>query len=194
MAPKRKSTPSWNPLRSKASTSSDPTPSSIQFRDEDAWKAFLENFSRRGIHSEHQVILADFTNTNLPTVIHSRGWESLCDVSVTCPSVLIQEFYSNMHGFDFSVPHFITCIWGTHIAVTPQIVTDVLCVLKVEFPDYPGYERLRTVFKDELMSAFCERPSDWGERQFTYWRPSHFFSLSSVRPLYLHVCHRRCYR
>ena len=44
----------------------------------------------------------------------------------------------------------------------------MLCVLKVEFPDYPGYERLRTVFKDELMSAFCERPSDWGERQFTY--------------------------
>ena len=163
MAPKRKSTPSRNPLHSRASTSSDPTPSSIRFRDEDAWKAFSENFSRRGIHFEHQVILADFTNTNLPTVIHSWGWESLCDVSVTCSSVLIQEFYSNMHGFDFSVPYFITRVWGTHIAVTSQIVGDVLCVLKVEFPDYPGYECLRTMFKDELMSAFCERPFYWGE-------------------------------
>ena len=36
MAPKLKSTPSQNPLRSGASFSSDPTPSHIQFRDEDA--------------------------------------------------------------------------------------------------------------------------------------------------------------
>ena len=92
MAPKRKSAPSRNPLRSGASSSSNPTPSSIRFRDEDARKAFLENFSQRGIHSERRVILADFADTDLPTVIHSRGWESLCDVLVTCPSVLIQEF------------------------------------------------------------------------------------------------------
>ena len=25
--------------------------------------------------------------------------------------------------------------------------------------------------KDELMAAFCERPSDWGDRQFTPCRP-----------------------
>ena len=45
MALKCKSAPSWNPLHSEASTSSDPTPSSIQFRDEDARKDFSENFS-----------------------------------------------------------------------------------------------------------------------------------------------------
>ena len=73
MAPKRKSTPSQNPLRTGASTSSDPTPSRIWFRDEDARKDFLENFSRRGVHSEHWVILADFTDIDLPDVIHSRG-------------------------------------------------------------------------------------------------------------------------
>ena len=89
-------------------------------------------------------------------------------MSFTCPSVLIQEFYSNIHGFDFSVPHFITCVRGTRIVVTPQIVADVLHVPRVEFPDYPGCESLRTVSKDKLKSAFCERPSDWGERQFTY--------------------------
>ena len=89
MAFKCKSTPSRNPLRSGASSSSDPTPSSIRFRDEDARKDFSKNFSRQGVHSEHQVILADFANTNIPDVIHSRGWESLCDVPVTCPSVLI---------------------------------------------------------------------------------------------------------
>ena len=44
----------------------------------------------------------------------------------------------------------------------------MLCVPRVEFPDYLGCERLRTVSKDELKSAFCERPSEWGEHQFTY--------------------------
>ena len=73
MAPKRKSAPSRNPLHSGASTSSDPTLSHIQLCDKDACKAFLGNFSQQGIHSELQVILADFADTGLPDVIHSRG-------------------------------------------------------------------------------------------------------------------------
>ena len=51
--------------------------------------------------------------------------------------------------------------------VTSDIVSDVFCVPAVEHPDYPGCERLRTVSKDEIMSAFCERPVDWGDLQFT---------------------------
>ena len=45
MALKRKSALSQNPLRSGATSSSDPTPSSIRFYDEDAQKDFSENFS-----------------------------------------------------------------------------------------------------------------------------------------------------
>ena len=89
MAPKHKSTPARNLLHSGASSSSDSTPLSLRFRDDDAHKAFSENFSRQGVHSECQVILANFVDTDLPTVIHSRGWESLCDVPVTCPLMLI---------------------------------------------------------------------------------------------------------
>ena len=99
MAPKRKSTSARNPLRSDASSSSDPSssdpssfdpsPSNVQFRDDDAFKAFSKNFSKRGIHLERQVVLSDFANIDVPSVIHSRGWESLCDVSVTCPLMLI---------------------------------------------------------------------------------------------------------
>ena len=85
-------------------------PSSVQFRDEDARKAFSENFSQRGVHSEHRVILSNFSDTDLPTIIYSWGWESLCDVPVTCPTMLIQEFYFNMHGLDYSVPIFHTCV------------------------------------------------------------------------------------
>ena len=47
----------------------------------------------------------------------------------------------------------------------------MLRVPRIEFPNYPSCERLQTVSKDELMDAFCERPSDWGERQFTPCRP-----------------------
>ena len=108
MAPKCKSTLSWNPFHSEVSSSSEPTPSHVWFHDDKAKLDFFENFSRCGIHSEHQVILLDFSNTNLPTVIYSRGWESLCGAPVTCPSVIIQELYSNMHGFDYSIPQFST--------------------------------------------------------------------------------------
>ena len=73
MAPKRKSTPSRNPLRSGASSSSDPSPSTVRFYDDDTFKAFYKNFSRRGIHSKCQVVLSDFADTDLPSVIHSRG-------------------------------------------------------------------------------------------------------------------------
>ena len=164
MAPKRKSGLSWNPLRFEASSSSltDSTHSSVWFRDDKACKDFLENFSRWGIHSKCQVVLSDFFDTDLPTVIYSRGWESLCDISVTCPSMIIQEFYSNMHGFDYSVPHFVTRFWGTGIVVTPDIVSEVLHVPKVAHPDYPSCDRLRIVSKDELSTLFCETPS-WGE-------------------------------
>ena len=43
MASKRKSTPARNPLRSGASSSSDPSPPNSRFHDDDAFKAFSEN-------------------------------------------------------------------------------------------------------------------------------------------------------
>ena len=89
MAPKRKSTLARNPLHFDASSSFDSAPLYLWFRDDDAHKAFSENFSRRGVHLECQDILVDFADTDLPTIIHSREWESLCDVLITCSLVLI---------------------------------------------------------------------------------------------------------
>ena len=140
MARKHKSTLAWNPLCSGASSSYDHAPLSLRFRDDDAHKAFSENFSRRRIHLERRVILGHFADTDLPTVIHSQEWESL----------------------------FVTRVRGISIFVTSQLVADVLRVPRIEFPDHPSYECLMTVSKDELMSAFYERLSEWGERQFTY--------------------------
>ena len=76
-----------------------------------------------------------------------------------------------MHGIDRSRPLFFTRVRGTHIPIPPQLVADVLRVPKIEFPNYPSYERLRTVSRDELMSSFCERPTTWGEHLFTPCRP-----------------------
>ena len=101
--------------------------------------------------------MADFADTDLLDVIHSRGWESLCDVPVTCPSMLIQEFYSNIQGINSSVPLFHTRVRGTRSVVTPELVSDVLHVPRVEHPDYPGCERLRTMSKDKIISAFYEQ-------------------------------------
>ena len=72
-----------------------------------------------------------------------------------------------MHGFDYSIPHFVTCVRGTHIVVTPDLISEVLHILKVKFADYPGYEHFRIVSKDELSFRFCETPSSWGDRQNT---------------------------
>ena len=72
MASKRNTTLSRNSLHFETS-SSNPTPLHVQFYDEKARPDFSENFSKRGIHSEHHVILLNFFDTTLPTVIHSKG-------------------------------------------------------------------------------------------------------------------------
>ena len=73
-----------------------------------------------------------------------------------------------MHIFDYSVPHFVTYVRGTHIVVTPNFIFEVLHVTRVAHPDYPNCNRFRTVSKDELMSLFYEMHSSWGDRQNTY--------------------------
>ena len=50
-----------------------------------------------------------------------------------------------MHKIDRSIPLFFTCIRGTHIPITLQLVADVFRVLGIEFPDYPSCERLMTM-------------------------------------------------
>ena len=69
----------------------------------------------------------------------------MCDILVTCPLVLIQEFYSNMHEIDRLAPLFFTRVRGTHIPIILQLVADVLRVPRIEFPDYPSYEHLDCV-------------------------------------------------
>ena len=81
--------------------------------------------------------------------------------------MIIQEFYSNMHGFDYSIPHFIISIRGICIVVTPKLISDVLHVPREFHLDYPGCPYLRNVSKDELLSLFCETPSSWGDRKNT---------------------------
>ena len=75
-----------------------------------------------------------------------------------------------MHEIDSSVPLFHTRIRGMHIVVTPELVCDVLRVLRVEHLDYSNCECLRTVSKDEMISTFCEHPDNWGDRQFTPYK------------------------
>ena len=169
MAPKRKFNPTRNPFCFRSSSSFDfPVPPlHVWFHDEKIHQDFSKNFSKHGSHLEHHVILSDFSDTPLPDVIHTRGWESLYEIPLRCPIVFIQDFYSNMNGIDAFVPQFATVLRGTHIVVTPDLVSKILHVLRVAHPDYPACQRLRTVSKDEILSHFCETPSIWSERQNT---------------------------
>ena len=153
---------------SSGSSSSAPIPSlHVQFRDENAWKDFLENFQECGVHPKRHVILSDFSDTPLPAVIRTRGWESLLESPLRCPIMFIQEFYSNIHSIDTSVPRFATTFWDTRIVVTPDPISKVLHVLRVGHPNYPSFKRLPIVSKDELLPHFCETPSIWGGKQNT---------------------------
>ena len=76
--------------------------------------------------------------------------------------MFIQEFYSNIYGFDTFVPQFATIFRGTRIILTQDLICEVLHVPRVAHPNYPGCKHLQTVFRDEPLSHFCETPSTWG--------------------------------
>ena len=111
--------------------------------------------------------MSDFSDTPLPGVIHTWGWEYLCEIPLRCPIVFIQEFYSNIYSINTSVPQFTATFKGTRIVVTLDLISNILRVLRVSHSDYPGCQRLRTMSKDELLSHFCETPFVWGECQST---------------------------
>ena len=79
-----------------------------------------------------------------------------------CPVVFIQEFYSNIHGIDSSVPQFATRFSDTCIVVSLDLTSEILHVPRVAHLDYPSYDRLRTVSRDKLIFHCCETPSIWG--------------------------------
>ena len=72
-----------------SSSSNPPVPFHIRFHDEKAKTDLFENFQNRGVHLECQVILSDFSDTAVPEVIWTRGWESLYGKPDKCPVVFI---------------------------------------------------------------------------------------------------------
>ena len=108
MAPKRKSTLARNPLRSGASSSSDSVPLFLQFCDDDAHKAFSENFSRLGVHSECQSFWRTLLTLTFPlssTVgngshcVTSRSLALSClsrSFTSTCMGLIVQYLFSSL--------------------------------------------------------------------------------------------------
>ena len=91
-----------------------------------------------------------------------------------------------MNGIDRSVPLFFTCVQGTRIPVTPQLVVDVLRIPRIEFPDYPSCECLQTVSKDELMAAFYKGPRFVNMVMTFVLHPlSHYNSITEPRARFL---------
>ena len=63
-----------------------------------------------------------------------------------------------MHGFDFLVPQFLTRVRGTHIVVIPDIIYDVLHILKVAYLDYLVVSALGLCPKMSLYMLFVSVP------------------------------------
>ena len=76
--------------------------------------------------------------------------------------MFIQELYFNMHTIDTSMPWFTMVFWGTHIVVTPDIISKVLRVPRVDRSDYPNHPHLSSISRNELASLFCEKAILWG--------------------------------
>ena len=77
--------------------------------------------------------------------------------------MFIQEFYSNIHAIDTSIPLFTMVFRGTHIVVTLEIISEVLHVPRVAYLNYPSHPRLYSISRDELASLFCEKAMVCGE-------------------------------
>ena len=67
-----------------------------------------------------------------------------------------------MHAIDTFVSRFTIVFRGTHIVVTPNLISKVLCVPRADHLDYPNHHRLSSISKDELASLFCEKAMLWG--------------------------------
>ena len=107
--------------------------------------------------------MSNFPDTPLPGGFRFQGWASLCEIPKRCPNMFIQEFYSNMHAIDTSIPRFTTIFRGTHIIVTLEFISEVLRFSRVDCSDYPIHIRLHSISRDEMASLFCEKAMVWGE-------------------------------
>ena len=72
-----------------------------------------------------------------------------------------------MHGFDSSIPQFVTYVRGARIVVTLELISDVLHFPRESLLDYPRCPPLKTVSEDKSLSLFFETLSSWGDRQNT---------------------------
>ena len=66
------------------------------------------------------------------------------------------------HTINTYVPRFTTVFHGTHIVVTPQLISEILHVPRVDGPNYPSHHCLSSISRDELASLFCEKAMLWG--------------------------------
>ena len=166
MAPKRKTTPSWNPFHFEAS-SSNPTPLSIRFYDEKAHQDFSENFSKHGIHWNATWFYWTFPILLYPLSFTVRVGNLYVGYPWVVPLWSYRSFTPICMVLILLCLSFITSVRGTRVVVTSELISDVLHVPRVSHPDYPRCPCLRIVSKDDLLSHFCETPSSWGDHQNT---------------------------
>ena len=174
MVLKRKSTPAWNPLHFDAFFSSDHAPLFLS--------VFVMMMPTRHLRK---------TFSNLAFIRNAESfywhWLSHCHSQSGMGVSLWRTYHLSsradlrvllQHARDWPLRTsfcYLCHTTGISIPITPQLVTNVLRVPRIEFPDYSSCERLRIVSEDQLMSTFCERPS-------VGWAPVHLLLRLCKRP------------
>ena len=62
-----------------------------------------------------------------------------------------------MHAINTSVPWFTTVFRGTRIVVTPDFISKVLQVLRMDRLNYPSHHCLFSISRNKLASLSCEK-------------------------------------
>lgn len=139
---------------------------------------------------------------DLDATFTSRGWEPLLVELTPHPSLLVQEFYTDIH--DVSRSTFKVFLRGKMIKITPDVISSLVHTPRVVHPLFP-YLSVDTLSTDSLIrSVVFNTPLGGGSRAIctgslptnrqillrivctNLWPMSHIFSLpiENVRFLY----------
>ncbi|GMH31489.1 hypothetical protein Nepgr_033332 [Nepenthes gracilis] len=157
--------------------------------------------SYRHLTLEREVDLASL-DPSISSLFTDRHWE-LVLINLIAPSeLLIQEFLANIH--DHKVRSFSTFLRGSHIRITPNVISHTLGLPLVVNP-VCHYQWNTMPPRDEIASYFHGSPMEWHERSFKtnlLTRPrmvvcwimlfnlfpvKHFSSLSEDKVLFLYT-------
>ncbi|KAJ8643367.1 hypothetical protein MRB53_005115 [Persea americana] len=106
-----------------------------RFLNEDSQNFFLNKYQHCSVVPERIVMYNELHDTDFYLWMQQRGWFTLYDVGYHIVVNWVSEFYSNMH--DVSDNSFKTYVRGQELDITPDLLSQVLEIDRVEGAHFP---------------------------------------------------------